>query len=91
MERALYEYIIVASETNVIFHKAVTKNQRLQSGGALNTHFIEEENLMEAVKAMAAGRRERQVTGFCLGMNAVAAIAAAVRWCTSQQKVEGKS
>jgi len=53
MERALYEYIIVGVKTNIIFHKAVLRNARFRSGD-INTGFIKEENMAEAVKQVAA-------------------------------------
>ncbi len=58
MERALYEYIIVGVKTNLIFHKAVLRNSRFRSGN-INTNFIKEENILEAVKQVAAEDEEK--------------------------------
>jgi pyruvate carboxylase subunit A len=58
MERALYEYIIVGVKTNLIFHKAVLRNSRFRSGN-INTNFIKDENILEAVKQVAAEDEEK--------------------------------
>jgi len=80
MERALYEYIIVGVKTNIIFHKAVLKNGRFRSGN-INTNFIKEENIMEAVRHVAA-EDEKKDKSLAAAMGAdtrkLAAISAAV-------------
>jgi len=80
MERALYEYIIVGVKTNIIFHKAVLKNGRFRSGN-INTNFIKEENIMEAVRHVAA-EDEKKGKSLAAAMGAdtrkLAAISAAV-------------
>ena len=42
MRRALYEYIIVGVDTNIVLHKAIMENPRFVSG-ALDTDFITRE------------------------------------------------
>ncbi|HQQ37321.1 MAG TPA: acetyl-CoA carboxylase biotin carboxylase subunit, partial [Methanothrix sp.] len=93
MERALYEYIITGVSTNIIFHKAVLRNKRFRSGD-INTHFIKEENIVEAVKAVAVEDYEKGMTlASALGADnrQVAAIAAAVGSYLSRQKAGEKS
>jgi pyruvate carboxylase subunit A len=93
MERALYEYIIVGVKTNIIFHKAVLRNARFRSGD-INTGFIKEENIAEAVKQVAAVDYEKgKSLASALGADnrQVAAIAAAVGSYLSQQKPGEKS
>ncbi len=93
MERALYEYIITGVNTNIIFHKAVLRNRRFRSGD-INTHFIKEENIVEAVKAVAIEDYEKGMTlASALGADnrQVAAIAAAVGSYLSRQKAGEKS
>jgi acetyl/propionyl-CoA carboxylase alpha subunit len=93
MERALYEYIIVGVKTNIIFHKAVLRNARFRSGD-INTGFIKEENMAEAVKQVAAVDYEKgKSLASALGADnrQVAAIAAAVGSYLSQQKPGEKS
>jgi len=52
MRRALDEYVIVGTRTNIPFHMAVMKNPRF-SQGKIGTHFIEEEtDLMADMRAM---------------------------------------
>ncbi len=56
MRRALYDYVIAGTRTNIPFHMAVMKNPRFILG-QIGTHFIEEESgLMEEIKAIAAQR-----------------------------------
>jgi pyruvate carboxylase subunit A len=93
MERALYEYIITGVKTNVIFHKAVLRNQRFRSGD-INTHFIKEENIVESVKAVAIEDYEKGMSlASALGVDnrQIAAIAAAVGSYLSAQKAGEKS
>jgi pyruvate carboxylase subunit A len=52
MERALYEYIITGVPTNLVFHKAVMRNQKFRQG-EFNTNFIKEQNIMDEVKKVA--------------------------------------
>ena len=80
MERALYEYIIVGVKTNLIFHKAVLRNKRFRSGD-INTHFIKDENIVEAVKIVAVEDYEKGMSlASALGADnrQIAAISAAV-------------
>jgi pyruvate carboxylase subunit A len=87
MERALYEYIIVGVQTNIIFHKAVLRNERFRSGD-INTHFIKEENIIEAVKVVAADDYEKgRSLASALGADSrkIAAISAAVGSYMSMQ------
>lgn len=52
MRRALYEYVIGGTTSNIPFHQAVLANPRFISG-ELGTHFIESEtSLMEVMKGM---------------------------------------
>jgi len=52
MRRALYEYVIVGTQSNILFHKAVMDNPRFIQG-ELGTHFIEQETgLMEDMKTI---------------------------------------
>jgi len=54
MRRALYEYIISGTQSNLLFHKAVMENSRFIKG-EIGTHFIEEEtSLIEDMKAILA-------------------------------------
>jgi len=54
MRRALYEYIISGTQSNIVFHKAVMENPRFIKG-AIGTHFIEEEtSLIDDMKAILA-------------------------------------
>ena len=93
MERALYEYIIVGVKTNVIFHKAVLRNARFRSGD-INTHFIKEENIIEAVKDVAVEDYEKgKSLASALGADTrkIAAISAAVGSYLNQQKAGEKT
>jgi pyruvate carboxylase subunit A len=93
MQRALYEYIIVGLKTNIIFHKAVLKNARFNSGD-INTHFIKEENIMESVKEVAVQDHEKGMSlASALGADnrKVAAVAAAVESYMAQTKGQEKS
>ena len=93
MERALYEYIIVGVKTNLIFHKAVLRNQRFRSGD-INTHFIKEENMADAVKLVAVEDYQKGMSlASALGADnrQIAAISAAVGAYLSQNKAAGKS
>ena len=93
MERALYEYIIVGVKTNLIFHKAVLRNKRFRSGD-INTHFIKDENIMEAVKGVAIEDYQKGMSlASALGADnrKIAAISAAVGSYMSQQKTGEKS
>jgi pyruvate carboxylase subunit A len=92
MERALYEYIIVGVETNLVFHKAVLRNERFRRGD-INTNFIKEENILEAAKEVAKedyekGRSLASVLG--ADTRKIAAISAAVESYMSQQKTKEK-
>lgn len=92
MERALYEYIIVGVQTNIIFHKAVLRNARFRRGD-INTHFIKEENIIEAVKGVAAEDYEKgKSLASALGADTrkIAAISAAVGSYMSQEKSKEK-
>ena len=52
MRRALDEYVIAGTSTNIPFHMAVMKNPRF-SQGKIGTHFIENEaGLMEDMRAL---------------------------------------
>ena len=52
MRRALYEYVIEGTRSNIPFHKAVMENTHFIKG-EIGTHFIEEETgLMEDMKTM---------------------------------------
>ena len=93
MERALYEYIIVGVKTNLIFHKAVLRNKRFRSGD-INTHFIKDENIMEAVKGVAIEDYQKGMSlASALGADnrKIAAISAAVGSYMSQQKTGEKN
>ena len=93
MERALYEYIIVGVQTNIIFHKAVLRNERFRRGD-INTHFIKEENIIEAVKKVASEDYEKgKSLASALGADnrKVAAISAAVGSYMSMNKSKEKS
>ena len=93
MERALFEYIIVGVKTNLIFHKAVLRNKRFRSGN-INTHFIKDENIIEAVKIVAIEDYEKGMSlASALGADnrQIAAISAAVGFYLSQNKVGEKS
>src|SRR5512136_2658397 len=88
MERALYEYIVVGVKTNIVFHKAVLRNERFRRGD-INTHFIKEENIIESVKAVAIEDYEKGMSlASALGVDdrQIAAIAAAVGTYLSAQK-----
>jgi pyruvate carboxylase subunit A len=92
MERALYEYIIVGVQTNIIFHKAVLRNERFRRGD-INTHFIKEENIIEAVKGVAEDDYEKGASlASALGADSrkIAAISAAVGSYMSMQKSKEK-
>ena len=95
MERALYEYIVVGVRTNIVFHKAVLRNDRFRRGD-INTHFIREENILESVKEVAEKDYEKgESLASALGADTrkIAAISAAVGTYmsqTSQQKAGGK-
>lgn len=57
MRRALYEYVITGTRTNIAFHKAVMQNPRFIDG-EIGTHFIENETgLIENMKSIAAKGR----------------------------------
>jgi len=57
MRRALYEYVIVGTGTNIPFHMAVMENTRYIQGN-IGTHFIEEETgLMEDMKTIIAQKQ----------------------------------
>jgi pyruvate carboxylase subunit A len=57
MRRALYEYVITGTRTNIPFHRAVMENVRFVRG-MIGTHFIEEETgLVEDMKAIIGQRR----------------------------------
>lgn len=93
MERALYEYIIVGVQTNIIFHKAVLRNDRFRRGD-INTHFIKDENIIEAVKKVASEDYEKgKSLASALGADnrKVAAISAAVGSYMSMNKSKEKS
>jgi pyruvate carboxylase subunit A len=93
MQRALYEYIVVGVKTNIIFHKAVLRNARFNSGD-INTHFIKEENIMEAVKEVAVQDQEKGMSlASALGADTrkIAAISAAVESYLTQPKAQEKS
>lgn len=52
MRRALYEYVILGSGTNIPFHMAMMENRRYIQGN-IGTHFIEEETgLMEEMETI---------------------------------------
>ena len=90
MQRALYEYIVVGVKTNIIFHKAVLRNARFLRGD-INTHFIKEENIAEAVKEVAVEDYEKGMSlASALGADSrkVAAISAAVGTYLSQKTGE---
>jgi pyruvate carboxylase subunit A len=92
MERALYEYIIVGVKTNLIFHKAVLRNKRFRSGN-INTNFIKEEKIIDAVKEVAVEDYEKGMSlASALGADnrKIAAISAAVGSYMSQQKTGEK-
>jgi pyruvate carboxylase subunit A len=93
MERALFEYIIVGVKTNLIFHKAVLRNKRFRSGD-INTHFIKDENIVEAVKIVAVEDYEKGMSlASALGVDnrQIAAISAAVGSYLSQNRAAEKS
>jgi pyruvate carboxylase subunit A len=57
MRRALYEYVITGTCTNIPFHRAMMENPRFIRG-AIGTHFIEEEKgLMEDMQAIVARKQ----------------------------------
>lgn len=93
MQRALYEYIVVGVKTNIIFHKAVLKNARFNRGD-INTHFIKEENIIEAVKEVAVSDQEKGMSlASAIGADTrkIAAISAAVESYLTQTKAQEKS
>ncbi|MHB1343736.1 MAG: acetyl-CoA carboxylase biotin carboxylase subunit [Thermoleophilia bacterium] len=84
MRRALFEYVVQGTATNIAFHRAVMENPRFLAG-EIDTHFIEKEvGLLDYMRALldtrptlgdrfpAADRRPAQVA-------AVAAATAAAR------------
>jgi pyruvate carboxylase subunit A len=88
MERALYEYIIVPLKTNIVFHKAVLRNERFRRGD-VNTHFIVEENILESVKEVAERDYEKGASLASVldaDTRKIAAISAAVGSYMSQSK-----
>ena len=57
MRRALYEYVIEGTQSNIPFHKAVMENPRFIRG-EIGTHFIEEETgLMEDMKTILSNEQ----------------------------------
>ncbi|MGD9368286.1 MAG: acetyl-CoA carboxylase biotin carboxylase subunit [Desulfobacteraceae bacterium] len=78
MRRALYEYVITGTCTNMPFHRAVMENPRFIQG-AIGTHFIEEENgLMEDMQAIPAHQQtlSDRLPGNALPKSRIAALAA---------------
>ena len=77
MSRALYEYIILGIHTNIPFHKTVMENP-LFLKGELETHFIEQNTLIEDLKKMMAQENplEGKLSSILRGKPRVAAIAA---------------
>jgi len=58
MRRALSEYIIIGTTTNIPFHRAVMENPSFLKGN-LSTHFVQEENLLTQIPAILEADRER--------------------------------
>ena len=88
MERALYEYIVTGVKTNIPFHQAVLRNERFRRGD-INTHFIEEEKVLEDVKRIAEEMHDKgQSLASALGADTrkVAAISAAIDAYMSYEK-----
>jgi pyruvate carboxylase subunit A len=77
MSRALYEYVILGIHTNIPFHKTVMENP-LFLKGELETHFIEQNTLIEDLKKMMAQENplEGKLSSILRGKPRVAAIAA---------------
>jgi pyruvate carboxylase subunit A len=93
MERALYEYIIVGVNTNLVFHKAVMRNARFRKGD-INTNFIKEEDILEKVKDVAKEDYEKgKSLASALGADTrkIAAISAAVDAYMTQPKGKEKA
>ncbi len=61
MKRALYEFVIIGVTTNIPFHKAVLSNEAFVRGD-LTTHFIEDNNILEAVKEVVEHEKEKGST-----------------------------
>ncbi|MCL2863469.1 MAG: acetyl-CoA carboxylase biotin carboxylase subunit [Methanimicrococcus sp.] len=51
MKRALYEYVVIGVTTNIPFHKAIMENEEFEKGN-LSTKFIEDNNIIAAVKGV---------------------------------------
>jgi pyruvate carboxylase subunit A len=88
MERALFEYITTGVKTNISFHQAVLRNERFRRGD-INTHFIDEENIMETVEEVAKAGYEKGLSlASALGADTrkIAAISAAVDAYMSHEK-----
>jgi len=87
MERALFEYIIEGVNTNVIFHKAVMRNERFRRGD-IDTNFIKDENIIDAVKDVAKddyAKGKSLASALGADNRKIAAISAAVDAYMSQQ------
>jgi pyruvate carboxylase subunit A len=87
MERALFEYIIEGVNTNVIFHKAVMRNERFRRGD-IDTNFIKDENIIDAVKEVAKddyAKGKSLASALGADTRKIAAISAAVDAYMSQQ------
>jgi pyruvate carboxylase subunit A len=51
MKRALYEYVVIGVATNIPFHKAVMESEEFAKGN-LSTKFIDNNNVIDAVRAI---------------------------------------
>ncbi|MHB0978807.1 MAG: acetyl-CoA carboxylase biotin carboxylase subunit [Thermoleophilia bacterium] len=84
MRRALFEYVITGTTTNLAFHQAVMRNPRFVQGD-LDTHFIEkEQGLLDDVRAIleqerSLGDRFAAPSGDKARIAAIAAVAAVVQ------------
>jgi len=80
MTRALYEYVVIGVTTNIPFHKAVMENPEFKKGN-LSTRFIEDNDIVDAVKEILKRDSEKGATLASALKNeevVVAAITAAV-------------
>ncbi len=80
MKRALYEFIIIGVTNNIPFHKAVLSNDAFVRGD-LTTHFIEDNNIIDAVETFARehkGRVDTLASALCTNNIKMAAATTAV-------------
>lgn len=80
MRRALSEYIITGVKTNIPFHKAVMFSENFVKGD-YNTHFIEENKIIEKIPEIIEAERvrEEKLKEFFREDKKIAAISAAIQ------------